>query len=614
MIKKLLFGILILFQCQVNAQVILEPENPSEPFRIINVIGTSVSGWDNDVPMQTTDGVNYSLTEFQLKSGEFKFREGNSWTNNWGGTSLEGEAEYKGSNFLIEQDSKYNLSFNLQTLAYNISKSTSCICPAIYAPVCVNGKTYGNECEAACNGETTWVNGVCEPKEVSVYIKGSAVGETQKLYRGGIGFVLYDEYVFAGIFTLNTGDLQFEVKEVDQTYILSGTGFPDGKASDIDVQIPVKEGRYAVWINIATKEYHFYATPYVNIAGVNLSQVDSKGNYQINNVSLNETNLVVTDNEYGNDALEMLVGDGFPQGTLTNYSENPVKVPAGVYNIYYNTFTREYKFELSVIPFKIINMIGSSLKNWDIDVPMQTTDGVIYRLTSIELKQGELKFRQDSNWVNNWGGTSLNGDAVPLGSNIIIENQALYNVTLNLETLTYKIEPVTIIEVFGGAVGNPLKLAFMDGVYMVKDVELGDGDVYFGGIMEGDVTFQMGGSSFPNGDAIMYEAPVKAEAGTYDIILHFNGAENGSYEFVRKTLSNSEFEKQFISFSPNPTQGAITFTEKVDEVKVFDLSGRLVKLKSINSTEVDLSDLQNGVYMLQVSQNNKLFTAKLVKE
>lgn len=38
----------------------------------------------------------------------------------------------------------------------------NCICPAVYAPVCgCNGVTYGNSCEAQCDGVTRWTQGTC---------------------------------------------------------------------------------------------------------------------------------------------------------------------------------------------------------------------------------------------------------------------------------------------------------------------------------------------------------------------------------------------------------------------------------------------------------------------
>jgi hypothetical protein len=37
-----------------------------------------------------------------------------------------------------------------------------CICMKIYQPVCAKGITYGNSCEAECQGHSQWQEGACK--------------------------------------------------------------------------------------------------------------------------------------------------------------------------------------------------------------------------------------------------------------------------------------------------------------------------------------------------------------------------------------------------------------------------------------------------------------------
>jgi coxsackievirus/adenovirus receptor len=53
-------------------------------------------------------------------------------------------------------------------LKYKKGSCGSCICPAIYAPVCVKsiGRTFGNKCTAECQGYFKYTNGACEPPPI----------------------------------------------------------------------------------------------------------------------------------------------------------------------------------------------------------------------------------------------------------------------------------------------------------------------------------------------------------------------------------------------------------------------------------------------------------------
>lgn len=555
MIKKLLFGLLILFQVQVTAQV--SKKITLSPLPEISMIGNAAEGRETDVVLQTADGINYYSSPYAFKTGGLKFRQGRLWAVNWG--SLEfpvGTGVQSGADIPVVEG-VYTVQFNVQTGAYSFEKS--CVCPALYAPVCSNGKIYENECAAKCAGETTWINGTCEPTDVNVYISGTAIGEKQKLPRGGVGFVMYDADVFEGIYTFSTGDLHFQVQEQDMLYHLSGTTFPSGTANiSYDSMIPVKEGKYAVRINIKTKEYQFIATPNVSIAGVNLTQVDKNGNYEAKNVEIGETTLEIMDNAYGNDALMMLYGNNFPQGIATMETFAPVKTIPGTYNIYYNTNTKEYRFE------SVTTCICP-----EVYMPV-CANGKTYGNSC------EASCAGETTWADG-------------------------------------ICKETYIDIFGSAVDDPVRMIFENGVYTVKNKTLGNGDVYFGGKLNGK-SIQIGGNSFPTGIAEYDEKPVLAEEGEYDIELKLSESSN-TYTFTKKSMGVSEYSKYDVWAIPNPVKDVLNISSnEFNQAKIYDCTGRLIKEVLIVSQQIDFSDLASGHYILKIQSSANQETIKIVKE
>ena len=123
----------------------------------------------------------------------------------------------------------------------------------------------------------------------------------------------------------------------------------------------------------------------------------------------------------------------FPTGTaLSNGSNIPVK--AGTYDVTFNIVTGNYSFE-----FPMIGVIGSALNGWDVDIDMLTTDGITYTLLNYPFIDGYAKFRQDNNWVVNWGAyTFPTGWAFQYGyGNDIPVPAGIYNVTFNRVTGEY---------------------------------------------------------------------------------------------------------------------------------------------------------------------------------
>ncbi len=86
----------------------------------IGIIGSAVPpyNWSSDVKMKTTDGIHYTLNNFDLAGGELKFRQDDSWTFNWGGTNFpSGTATLNGPNIPVTAGN-YNISFNRLTGDY----------------------------------------------------------------------------------------------------------------------------------------------------------------------------------------------------------------------------------------------------------------------------------------------------------------------------------------------------------------------------------------------------------------------------------------------------------------------------------------------------------------
>jgi len=78
MTKKLLFTFLMVFKLSI---VFAQFDN-------ISIIG-QFTNWSVDVPLNTTDGITYTLTAQNFAvTGGAKFRKDNAWTTNWGSTSF----------------------------------------------------------------------------------------------------------------------------------------------------------------------------------------------------------------------------------------------------------------------------------------------------------------------------------------------------------------------------------------------------------------------------------------------------------------------------------------------------------------------------------------------
>lgn len=82
------------------------------------------------------------------------------------------------------------------------------------------------------------------------------------------------------------------------------------------------------------------------------------------------------------------------------------------------------------------------------------------------------------------------------------------------------------------------------------------------------------------------------------------------------TLSTQSFDLDLFKLYPNPTStGLINVTSPNSEamnVQVFDILGKQVKNETLTNNTLNVSDLNTGVYILKIIQNNTSTTKKLV--
>ncbi|MEN2414312.1 T9SS type A sorting domain-containing protein [Flavobacterium mesophilum] len=83
-------------------------------------------------------------------------------------------------------------------------------------------------------------------------------------------------------------------------------------------------------------------------------------------------------------------------------------------------------------------------------------------------------------------------------------------------------------------------------------------------------------------------------------------------------LATPDFNLTSFQFYPNPVKDILTIKNDsaIDEVQIIDASGKSVLFKKINDlhSEIDLSNLSSGVYILKVKAENKQKTLKFVKK
>lgn len=100
-------------------------------------------------------------------------------------------------------------------------------------------------------------------------------------------------------------------------------------------------------------------------------------------------------------------------------------------------------------------VVGSGANNWGAtpDLPFFKTDVDGVLAAYVTLTDGQIKFRENNDWTNNYGSDSSTGGNLVVGGGNINVSAGAYKIVLDLNNLTYTIENFSI-GIVGGAYNN----------------------------------------------------------------------------------------------------------------------------------------------------------------
>ena len=102
------------------------------------------------------------------------------------------------------------------------------------------------------------------------------------------------------------------------------------------------------------------------------------------------------------------------------------------------------------------------------------------------------------------------------------------------------------------------------------------------------------------------------------LYLDITNANGDVATFFTTTLSNTNFEKVELNIYPNPTSNLLHIEASqtdISRVEIFDVQGkRVMQVSPANLSEIDVSQLTNGMYFLKLSTSNGELTRKFVKK
>jgi len=249
--------------------------------------------------------------------------------------------------------------------------------------------------------------------------------------------------------SLTDGEAKFRLDD-DWAVNWGSDQFPMGIGEQDGANIPVFAGDYSIIFNSTTGEYNFDVDSDIGIIGdATPGGWDADTDMYKDQTDVNkffiELDLAAGGAKFrkDDDWATNWGGTTFPEGEAVIDGENIPVNPAGFYVVTLDTLNKTYSFESS-IAYGTIGIIGDATPGgWDIDTDMtkDPNNGELWTLI-ISLTDGELKFRAEDDWADNWGGPDFpTGTATKGGDNIPV-TAGDYFVTFNSSTGEYDFQAI----------------------------------------------------------------------------------------------------------------------------------------------------------------------------
>ena len=200
----------------------------------------------------------------------------------------------------------------------------------------------------------------------------------------------------------------------------------------------------------------------------------------------------------------------------------------------------------TVLKAQTISIVGTGVNGWPPttgpEITLSTTDNITYKISNLQITTGVVKFRQDGDWANNWGGSTFpNGQGIFEGQDIPTL-AGTYDVTFNRINATYTFITSTgfpTIGIWGPAVnsqlgfgGPDIDMTTSDGIiYTLSGFYFTSGNAYFR--QDNASNFIWGSVPFPAGTAVLGGPNINVGGGEW--FVTFNRL-TGEYRFAYPSI------------------------------------------------------------------------------